>query len=44
MRTCSLDEAENCWMCKNDTYTVIIGASSKGAFLQEEFTLKETFW
>lgn len=38
------DEAENCWVCEDGIYTVLVGVSSRGAFLQEEFRLEETFW
>lgn len=38
------DEAEDQWVCEKGGYTVVVGTSSRGEFLEERFKVDKTFW
>ncbi|KAL8792801.1 MAG: hypothetical protein Q9195_004614 [Heterodermia aff. obscurata] len=38
------DEAEEKWVCEKGAYTVLVGTSSRGEFLQRTIEIEKTFW
>ncbi|KAF2128277.1 glycoside hydrolase family 3 protein [Dothidotthia symphoricarpi CBS 119687] len=38
------DEAEERWVCEKGIYTIQVGTSSRGKFLEQRFEVEQTFW